>query len=380
MRQLVLIGWLAATVSLFACRSSNSLNETKIPVDAQATGLTINLYNNLFSAAEKGIMFGHQDALAYGIHWRYVDGQSDVKLLTGEYPAVYGWDLGHIELEGENNLDGVPFQAMKQFIIEAYERGGVNTISWHNRNPLTGNNAWDTTPGSVKAVLPGGSRHDTYKHWLTLVGDFMNDLKNKEGEYIPILFRPYHELTGHWFWWCKNNADAESFKELWKFTFHYLKDTLQVHHLLYVYNTADFKSRQEFLEYYPGDQYVDMLSFDAYQYTDPAEDSSFQNETYLKFSIIDSIAREKQKLIAFGETGYETIPYAEWWTKVLLPSMGDFPVSYVLLWRNHGLKKEGHMHYYVPDTSDVSAGDFKLFYQHPKTLFESDAKALKLYQ
>ena len=67
-------------------------------------------------------------------------GRSDIRDITGEYPAVYGFDLGRIELGWKVNLDSVPFDKTRQYIQEAYERGGIITLSWHLNNPLTGGN------------------------------------------------------------------------------------------------------------------------------------------------------------------------------------------------------------------------------------------------
>ncbi len=47
---------------------------------------------------------------------------------------------------------------MKQYIKDVYDRGGVNTISWHQNNPLTGKDSWDTTPNSLASVLPNGEK------------------------------------------------------------------------------------------------------------------------------------------------------------------------------------------------------------------------------
>ena len=146
--------------------TGNSEFIQSVPVDMHATKETINLYNNLGKLADKGIMFGHQDALAYGVKWKYVPGKSDVKELVGDYPAVYGWELGNLEHDSLTNLDSVPFDKMKGFIREAYERGGVNTISWHNDNPVNLESSWDTTHGGVASILPGGTRHEMYKTWL----------------------------------------------------------------------------------------------------------------------------------------------------------------------------------------------------------------------
>jgi len=64
------------------------------PADRSATPETVNMLASLKQAAGQGIMFGHQDDLSYGIGWVYPGGESDVKRVTGDYPAVYGMDLG----------------------------------------------------------------------------------------------------------------------------------------------------------------------------------------------------------------------------------------------------------------------------------------------
>lgn len=81
------------------------------PSDKEVTRETAQLFNNLEKIAGKGFLFGHQDALAYGVNWRYKDNRSDVQEVTGDYPGIYGWDLGGIErANGDNNIDGIPFK------------------------------------------------------------------------------------------------------------------------------------------------------------------------------------------------------------------------------------------------------------------------------
>lgn len=351
------------------------------PTDPLATKETVALYNNLKRLLSKGIMFGHQDALAYGVDWKYVPGRSDVKDLVGDYPAVYGWELGNLEYNFPHNLDSVPFDKMKGFIKEGYERGGVITLSWHLDNPLNGESAWDTTHGGVTAVLPGGARHELYQKWLDNLAEFIGSLKGKNGEAIPVLFRPYHELTGNWFWWCRNTNTPTEYKLLWRYTVNYLRDVRGLHNILYVYNTAgDFNSREEFLERYPGDDIVDVVSFDAYQYGDPAKDNSFMQGVDRRLGILTAVAGEKAKIPALAETGYERIPYAKWWTETLWQAINRHKISYVLAWRNHGLQPNGNWHYYVPKKNDTSSEDFRKFYQLEETLFEKEVAKEKLYQ
>src|SRR4051812_24228249 len=158
-------------------KTKNSLSVSDLPADKQATKETVALYHNLKRLLQKGIMFGHQDDLAYGVGWKYIPGKSDVKEVTGDYPAVYGWELGRLELDHAVNIDSVPFNKIQQYITDIYNRGGVITISWHLNNPLTGKTAWDPAPGTVASVLPGGEKNDAYKSWLDKVAAFIVSLK-----------------------------------------------------------------------------------------------------------------------------------------------------------------------------------------------------------
>ena len=364
------------------CLAGSGVFAQEQPSDPKATAETRHLYGHMQRLVKKGFMIGHQDDLAYGVNWKYKEGGSDIHEVTGDYPAVYGWDLSGLERPGAaNNIDGVPFKKMRRFIQEGYARGGVITMSWHADNPLTGKNAWDTTHGTVVSILPGGANHNLYKTWLDNIAAYLLSLKGKRGELIPVLFRPYHELTGTWFWWCRNNCKPEQFKVLWRFTNYYLREVKQVHNLLYVFNEADFSSKEDFMRYYPGDDMADLVSFDTYQYGDPAKDNQFVKDTDRKLAILDSIAAETHKIAALAETGYEQVPYAEWWTETLLKMIGKHPVAYVLLWRNAGyVPSMGKMHYYVPYKGQVSEADFKKFYDLDRTLFEKEVARERLYE
>ena len=72
----------------------------------------------------KGVMVGHQDDPVYGQNWKWERGRSDVKEVCGDYPAVMGFELGGIELGHEANIDQVPFDRMRDEIIEQHLRGG----------------------------------------------------------------------------------------------------------------------------------------------------------------------------------------------------------------------------------------------------------------
>ena len=374
-----LLSLITIALIVASCSSKSIINNTNLSLsDKKSTPETLYLYKKLNQLVQKGYLFGHQDDLAYGVNWKYEDHKSDIKDVVGDYPAVYGWDIAGLEKDDANNIDGVPFDKMKQYIKEANERGGISTISWHFDNPATGKNAWDNTPNSLKTILPGEKNHEKFISWLDKAANFFLSLKDNKGRNIPILFRPYHELTGGWFWWGKGNGTPEEFKSAWKFTFEYLQKK-GVHNLIYVYNTSSFSSKEDFLTNYPGDNYVDILSFDSYQNGEDKNGEKFITEVQNQLKIINEIGVEKHKLIAVAEAGYEAIPDAKWWTGTLTKAIGDYKISYILLWRNHGWQeKEQKMHYYAPYSGQISAKDFVDFYNLDRTLFEKDIeKALK---
>lgn len=380
--------WLqCASLAAQPAQGSNKTLASKVaPIsDSLATKETRALYGNLHKIAKHAILFGHQDDLAYGVHWKYKKDSSDVYSLTGDYPALYGWDLSGLESDSDKDIDGTPFKLTRTLMEKSYAEGGVITLSWHGPSPLgEGKTAWDTTHGTVKSILPGGVNNALYNSWLDKLSRFIGSLKGPHKENIPVLFRPFHELTGNWFWWCANTCTPAEFKSLWRYTVDYLRIKKNLHNLIIVYNTSDnFKGRQGFLERYPGDGYADILSFDSYQYEDPSTSDKFEKQLDLQLGVIESIAMEKGKLTALAETGYERIPYAKWWTEKLMKGIGSHKISYVLVWRNAGeigTPEKPHVHYYVPVKGDVSAKDFIKFYDLPNTFFLKNVSREKLYQ
>lgn len=361
--------------------SLGGYSQDHFPSDKAASRETTKLYQNLKDALQKGIMYGHQDDLAYGVKWKYEPGNSDVKGVTGDYPAVFGFELGRLELDQQVNIDSVPFDKMKDFIKTAYRKGAVITLSWHLNNPVTGKTAWDPRPGTVDSILPGGSKHELYLSWLKKVGTFLQDLKGDQGEYIPVIFRPFHELNGNWFWWGKDHCTPEAFISLWRNTVSYLRDSLAIHHLLYAYNTDRFHSEEEYLTKFPGDDWTDIIGFDIYQrQKGDSGNAEFTHAIDTMAGILEKLATATGKIPAVTEFGYGGIPDTTWWTNVLLPGIEKHHLSYVLAWRNAGEKPNGTSEFYTSYRGHFTARDFMKFYMHPKTLFQSDIAQYNLYQ
>jgi len=180
-------------------------------IDPQATPETVALFQRLRAQSSKGVLFGHQDTSAYGVGWRGDKNRSDIKDVCGDWPVVYGWDLG--DSHKSVNLDGVRFEVMTRLIIEADARGGINTLSLHLENSVTGGNAWDKRP-AVENILPGGSNHATFLKTLDQVATFLGTLKRKDGKLIPVVLRPFHEHNQDWSWWGTKACTEKEFVAL----------------------------------------------------------------------------------------------------------------------------------------------------------------------
>lgn len=349
-------------------------NKTTI-VDKNATKATQLLHKRLLKLLDKGIMIAHQDDLAYGHGWYKEDGRSDVKTVAGDYPAVVGWELGHIEIGAQYNLDSVYFADMKHYIQETYRRGGISTASWHSDNIVTGKTAWDCSPDQyvVTKILPGGEKHDQFLQYLDHVADFFNSLTDDKGRLIPVVFRMYHEHTGGWFWWGNKQCTPEEYKHLWQMTVEYLRDKKHVHNLLYAYSPAAVKNTDEYLERYPGDNFVDMIGFDCYAFINDNGIDKYKKEMDNNLKIVTEYAKTSGKIPTISETGLETLTDSTYFTQAVYPIISKYHVSWVLFWRNAWTPQLPN-HYYVPFAGHPAETDFKKFTQEKNILLNQDIK------
>lgn len=373
MRHLLLFTLLVTM--LFSCKQKEEATNKFLSVDKNATKETVGLYNRLFQLMDKGIMVGHQDDLAYGHSWYKEDGRSDVKDATGDYPAVIGWELGHVEIGAEFNLDSVYFQDMKRYIRETYDRGGITTASWHGNNIVTGNTAWDCAQDSVvRTILPNGVNHEKYLVWLDRVAGFFLDLKDKDGNLIPVVFRMYHEHTGAWFWWGSKQCTPAEYKQLWKMTVEYLRDKKNVHNLLYAYSPSETENEAAYLERYPGDEYVDIVGYDSYVNGKSAEDIQRYKEAMDRnLKIVTDYAAKANKIPVIGETGMESLPDSTYFTGIVYPLITQYKIAWVLFWRN-AWEADKPNHYYMPFEGHSAANDLNEFTERPQIFMNERIK------
>jgi mannan endo-1,4-beta-mannosidase len=353
----------------------NSLQAQKnVLIDSKATKETKALFSNLLELSKKHTLFGHQHATEYGHGWAGDADRSDVKSVVGTHPAVIGVDIMGFSGGTPESVQKAKDNLRKN-IADTYNRGGVTTVAWHFPNPVSaGGFYWKDSISlpAVKYIIPGGEAHDKYKEILKGIGEWANSVRGKDGELVPMLFRPFHEFDGGWFWWGKPHCTREEFIALWQFTVSYLRDELNVHNFIYTFSPDNrFTTEEQFLERYPGDAWVDMVGMD--NYGDVGRDRLDIALAASKLKIVSDYAVKAGKLAGFTETGLESIPNTTWWTGTLLKTMRthDMRLAYVLVWRND---RTSPTHYYAPFPEQVSVPDFKVFYNDPYTLFEKDLK------
>ena len=358
----LLISIFTASAVLGACREGTPTSES--------------LRSTLEASVCNGkILFGQQDALLYGHSWRASENdsldRSDIESVCGKHPAVLGLDLGGIESGSDRNLDGNAFSLMRTAALRQYERGGIVTLSWHPENPHTGGGRGDVSSGNtVASIRKGGVNHDHFISWLSLCADYLDTFLDKKGKRIPMIFRPWHEHTGNWFWWGGDLCSAEEYKELWMLTYDYFTETRRLDNLLWAYSPAAGVDSKGYMERYPGDETVDILGLDCYQYGKaPESNAVFASTLNESMSFMTELGKAHGKLIALTETGFEGIPYPEWWTGVLYPAIKDYPIAYVLVWRN-ACDIPGH--FYSPWKDQESEEDFIRFASFDDIVFITD--------
>lgn len=322
------------------------------------------LLQRLKNLSARGIMFGHQDAPFYGLGWQWDRGRSDVLAVCGDYPAVMGFELGGIEMGDEKNLDSVPFNRIREELLAHVRRGGIATISWHPRNPLTGGTAWDNKNKEVvRSILPEGSQYQKFQLWMLRLSSFLQSLCDEHGRPVPFIFRPWHENSGGWFWWGKGLCSSEEYKALWNC----LQDRLLADGLTNIVWSwsPNFGYPSDIFDTYPGDERVDIIGLDAYQHRGGEKD--FISTLNKDLTQLCNYAKKANRLVALTECGYQNLPDSTWWTRVLKAQIQKYPLCYFLVWRNADNRQ-----YFAPAPTTHDAPDFRRMVGDSKILMLKD--------
>ena len=348
---------------------------TSPTVDANATAETVALFNNLKTLGQTRFAIGQQDA--FNGFYDTSSTESDIKKTTGYDPALLGSDFMFITDKNNDGTSGNWFFQQEQKIIsdvkQAYDKGMINMFTWHLREPYNENSFYtsDMTAQqqatAFKSILPGGSNHNWYKLKLDKIASVVSNLRGSDGKLIPIIFRPFHEFDGSWFWWGANFCTAQEYKTAYQFTVDYLKTTKGIHNLLYAYSPDNsYTTSTAYLGRYPGDGYVDILGMDNYgDFNNQGQTGSDLANAKLK--ILSDLAISKSKIAALTETGYQvtatTSPITGWFSNYLYNALtaNNIQISFVMFWNNSASG------YYVPTPSASNASDFINFVTLPKS-------------
>ena len=102
---------------------SEAIERTATPqlVDGNLNRSARTLFEALHAASGCFTMFGHQNETGNVISDR---ADSDVHAVTGSYPAVWGNDLGGVELGSPNTIDGFDADLVRREMLNDFTHSG----------------------------------------------------------------------------------------------------------------------------------------------------------------------------------------------------------------------------------------------------------------
>lgn len=324
-------------------------------VDTDLTEKTKNLYNNLKLIQNSNyFLFGQEfyNTFKYSSGSAHGDKEyADVHAVTGAYPVVLGSDF-HYYTEKSTTERGYHIEAVKW----AYQKGFVITFDWHLSARNTTSYACNGAPVNLARNIANQDNTTGDVTWyfgeLDKVIEIINTDLVVEGERVPIVFRPLHEMNGNWFWWgagCSGFTPAD-YKKLFQLTVEYIKD--RTTSVLFCWSPNSPVNSTVINNYYPGDSYVDVLGLDTYELTA----SNFRNH----MGAIVDYAQTHDKVAVLSETGYRNDNgngdmAARYWNDTVLPAIINDPtgksqkIAWALTWINSNWS-----HPYVPHAGSTS--------------------------
>ena len=287
--------------------------------DEKALPGTVNLYALLQGFADSPyVLYGHQNEMHRKVS--KLAGVSDTEDMTGDIAAVTGVDglaLTGDELEltpAEEKAGMTLTDKLAKLTLAASRRGSVITMSCHMPNfalvagkpkinghyDFKGYSPNVTSGNVVRRILPGGDLNKVYTAYLDMVANYAGKLQQSG---IPLIFRPFHENNGSWFWWGAAYCTPNQYKNLFRYTVSYLRENKDLHNLLVAYSpNGPFTNAQDYASRYPGDAYVDVIGFDSY-HRDPEPGDNWMDGFRKDMQTVGQFAQTHHKLAAVTETG-----------------------------------------------------------------------------
>lgn len=276
-------------ISVFQDTGTRKLAEEIRPANAGASPEARRLLAGLYALSGRRTLAGQHNAPCHRSRW-----SQRVAMLTGRRPALWGQDLGFSQ---PNTLDGINFRAQTiREAIRQHRRGAIICLSWHAVCPadeepvtFTGSIRKQLSDTQWRDILTPGT--DLHSRWLRQVDEAAFWLAKLREKHIPVLWRPYHEMNGDWFWWAARPGAAE-YQQLWRNLFERLTLHHQLGNLVWVWNpNGVYHSAAPYEGFFPGHEWVDVLAIDVYhrQYED------------IHYQELKSLAQGKP--LALGEVG-----------------------------------------------------------------------------
>ncbi|MEO7214728.1 glycosyl hydrolase [Mucilaginibacter sp.] len=223
---------------------------------------------------------------------------------SGKTPVVFGTDFGFAKAGDKDS------HLLRESLVKEAERqykmGAIVALCWH-AVPPTANEpvTFQPLPGAdpanlasvqgqltdqqFKDVLTPGT--ELYNKWAAQVDSIAFYLKKLQVAHVPVLWRPYHEMNGNWFWWG-NRVGQYSTQALYRQMFDRFVKFHKLNNLIWVWSVdRPSKPGMEFEKYYPGDKYLDIVALDVYG-------SDFKQDYYDQL-----VSLSKGKPLALAEVG-----------------------------------------------------------------------------
>jgi len=176
-----------------------------------------------------------------------IDEEKTILEITWKLPAIKGVDFIH---EKDN-------EAEIQRAREYWERGGIPTIMWHWGAPSVGEGYPNSKEeiDTEKCFVEGTPEYEAFWKELKIKAGHLEKLRDAN---VPIIWRPFHELNGHWFWWGKKGPDV--FIRLWRTMHDYFTKERKLNNLIWVLCYMDRPDAA----WNPGEEYWDIAGADTY--------------------------------------------------------------------------------------------------------------------
>ena len=277
----IILTFLAIFLSSCTSEAANlstkeDLEETSTPILCTPTPSkqAIKVFNYLHEIQGKKSL----SATMANVNWNVNEAEWVYKH-TGKYPAINGFDYMHLYTSPCSWIDYTDISVVEKW----WKQRGLVTAAWHWNVPKNqGNNKEYAfyTPGKgqgqaetdfdiINATVEGTYENKVVMADLNQIAYCLQLLQKKN---IPVLWRPLHEASGGWFWWGAKGPEA--YKKLWRLMFKVFQEK-GLNNLIWIWTSEGNDP-----DWYPGDEYVDIIGRDIYNWTDASQLAS----EYLKLT------------------------------------------------------------------------------------------------